>query len=78
MLIAYRGELYKTDDVYAVRPVAENYEAIGSGSELALGALAALHKNGVASSDAMLDALAIAAKFDMGTRGPFFVKELKL
>ena len=43
MLVAYNGELYEVYEDYQVGMVADPYNSIGCGSDIALGALYALH-----------------------------------
>lgn len=73
-LVGYRGHLFSIDSDYQVGEMADGYDAVGSGSEFALGALQAL-------SDApprrrVKRALEVAAHFNMGVCPPFHIKSM--
>jgi ATP-dependent protease HslVU (ClpYQ) peptidase subunit len=74
-LIAYRGELYHVDRLFAVNPVKEDFEAIGSGAETAIGALAILARQSLPPKRVIRQALKIAAHYAVGVGGPFHVEK---
>ncbi len=74
-LVGYRGRLYSVQSDFQVNEMADRFDAVGSGAEYALGALAALR--GQRPVTRLKRALAISAHFNMGVSAPFFVKALK-
>ncbi len=73
-LVGYRGRLYSVDSDFQVGESADGFDAVGSGADVALGAMAALDKLPPAAR--IRRALAIAARFNMGVMPPFVVKTL--
>lgn len=73
-LVGYRGRLYSVQQDFQVNEMADGFDAVGSGAEYALGALAALR--GQPPVQRLKRALAISAHFNMGVSPPFFVKSL--
>ncbi|MBI4951242.1 MAG: hypothetical protein HY908_04360 [Myxococcales bacterium] len=74
-LVGYRGHLYSVDSDFQVGEMADGYDAVGSGAEFALGALAALGRG--PAPRRIRRALEIAARFSMGVSAPFVVRSLR-
>jgi len=74
-LVGYRGHLYSIESDFQVGELADGYDSIGSGSEFALGAMAALQ--GRPPTRRIRRALEIAAHFNMGVCPPFIVKSIR-
>ncbi len=75
-LVATLGELYTVHEDYQVKRAAGGYEAVGCGSQLALGALSATAK--MAPRARLALALEAAEKHSLGVRRPFrFISERK-
>jgi len=74
-LVGYRGRLYTVESDFQVGENEEGYEAIGSGGDFALGALAALPR--LKPRERLTRALEIAAHFNMGVCGPFSIEVLE-
>jgi hypothetical protein len=70
-LLGYHGRLYHISSDFQVGLREENYDAIGCGSEVALGALYATSKTDLSSVERIGLALEAAAHLNMGVRGPF-------
>mgnify|MGYP001574858382 CR=1 FL=1 len=84
-LVAFRGEIFQVCDDYQVSRHLENYAAVGCGFDLALGSLftsdgwPAGSLGGNSTDEALTRvklALAAAANFSAGVRGPFHFEEL--
>ncbi len=73
-LVGYRGRLYSVESDFQVGEMSEGFDAVGSGSEFALGAMSALAK--VSPKRRIRRSLEIAAEFNMGVCGPFVVRSL--
>ncbi len=73
-LIGYRGKLYIVESDFQVNHYLDDFEAIGSGREYALGAMLALKE--LSPRERIGQALEIAAHFSVGVIGPFFIEEL--
>lgn len=74
-LVGYRGHLYSVHNDFQVGEMADGMDAIGSGGDYALGAMAALpHLAPVAR---LRKALQIAAQFNMGVFPPFHVRSAR-
>jgi ATP-dependent protease HslVU (ClpYQ) peptidase subunit len=71
-LCGYRGRLYSIDSDFQVGEMADAYDAIGSGAEHALGAMAALAK--LPPARRIRRALEVAAHFNMGVCPPFHIR----
>ncbi len=74
-LVGYRSRLYSVQQDFQVNEMADGFDAVGSGSEYALGALASTK-----SAPPVLRlkrALAVSAHFNMAVSAPFFVKSLR-
>lgn len=69
-LVAYKGRLYSIETDYQIAKPLEGYAAIGSGADVAMGALAATEKMRDPRKRVLL-ALEAAARHCTGVRGPF-------
>lgn len=71
ILIGYRGELFMVDGVFSLFMSETGYDAIGSGSEVALGALYVMHNSylydDVTVRSKIHKALDAASYYDIGT-----------
>lgn len=74
-LVGYRGHLYSVQSDFQVNEMADGFDAVGSGAEYALGALAALRT--MKPMPRLKRALAISAHFNMGVSAPFFIRSIK-
>lgn len=72
-LVGYRGRIYCVQSDFQVGSRREGFDAVGSGSPVALGALHATHRNimGVPPKNRVRYALEAAAHHDTGVAGPF-------
>lgn len=70
-LIGFKGKLYELNEDYGVSVAADDFSAIGSGSQSALGALMALA--GTPPRERVERALIISAYFSAGVGGPFHI-----
>lgn len=71
-LIGWRGRIWSLFSDYSVVETSESYDAIGSGAEVALGALTTLSPE-LSPTDRLQDAAVAAAKFIDSVCGPFTV-----
>lgn len=69
-MIGCEGRLFYLDSQFGLHEHADDFEAMGAGSEYAIGALAALGDY-MAPPDRIKRALAIAARFSPSVRSPF-------
>lgn len=78
-LLAYRGGLYRIEHDYHVGQAADGYDAIGSGADVALGALHALAATGarLGSQERIRVALEASERSSPSVRGPFVVERLQ-
>ncbi len=74
-LVGYNGRLYSIESDFQVGQMADGFDAIGSGSDYALGAMAAL--GDVAPKRRITRALTIASRYNMGVCPPFVVKSMR-
>ena len=74
-LVGYHGHLYSIESDFQVGELSDGFDAVGSGSDFALGAMAALDK--LSPTRRIRKALEITAHFNMSVCGPFHVKSLK-
>ena len=72
MLIGYRGMLWIAESDLQVIRMRDDYAAIGSGADVALGALWATQQEG-ATKVRILTALKAAERYNAAVRGPFLV-----
>ena len=75
-LVGFHDHLYSIGSDFQVGELAEGYDAVGSGADFALGAMAALDR--LAPARRIRRALEIAASFNMGVCPPFHVKSMKV
>jgi hypothetical protein len=73
-LLGYKGRLFSVDSDFQVGETAEGLDAIGSGCDVALGAMVALEQ--LEPNKRIRRALEIASRFNMGVMAPFHVKSL--
>ncbi len=73
-LVGYTGRLFSIESDYQVAELADGYAAVGSGAEVALGALYATQ--GADARKRITVALEAAAHFTAYVRGPFVIEEL--
>ncbi len=74
-MVGYRGCLYSVESDFQVGEMADGFDAIGSGSEFALGAMRALE--GVPPKRRITRSLEIASEYNMGVCSPFVVKSMR-
>jgi ATP-dependent protease HslVU (ClpYQ) peptidase subunit len=74
-LVGYRGRLYSIQTDFQVGEMSEGLDAIGSGAEFALGAMAAMPR--LPPLKRIQRALQIAAHFNMGVCPPFLVRSIQ-
>jgi ATP-dependent protease HslVU (ClpYQ) peptidase subunit len=74
-LVGYRGHLYSVEADFQVGEMSDGFDAIGSGAEVALGAMMAL--DGERPTRRIRRALEIASHFNMGVSGPYHVKSMR-
>ena len=70
-LVGVKGRLYAVYDDYQVATAADGFAAVGSGDQVALGALFATADAGLSPRRRVMSALAAAERFSAGVRGPF-------
>lgn len=76
-LMGYRGVLYRIDGDYQVGIPSEQYDAVGCGQDLALGAMYCAKKSGVKDPDKILTlGLEAAEKFSAGVQRPFILMSI--
>lgn len=77
LMVGVRGRLYVVEPDYHIRQTQNNYDAIGSASDVALGALAALQHYPDLSPEHMLRiALEASEVHNVFVRAPFYVDKL--
>lgn len=76
LMIGYRGELWVVRGNLQILKMREDYAAIGSGTDAALGALYAT-RNGGATNARVLTALRAAERYNAAVRGPFRIIDNK-
>jgi len=74
-LIGYKNKLYKIDDDLQVEECIDNYNACGSGTYFAIGALEILNKVNDNPKDILKQALQTAEKFNPYVGRPFIIKK---
>ncbi len=72
-LVGYEGRLFRICDDYQVGENADGIDSVGCGSDLALGAMYALRDHDARHTIAT--GLSAAAHFNIGVRGPFYIKK---
>lgn len=73
-LIGYQGRLFRISFDYSVMEVAEGFDAIGSGNEVALGAMYATKDMSLIPQKRIELALQAASYFSAGVRAPFVIE----
>lgn len=74
-LVGYKGHLYSIESDFQVGEMAEGFDAVGGGSDYALGAMSALHD--LAPKRRIMRSLEIASEFNMGVCAPFVVRSMR-
>lgn len=72
-LLGYKDKLYKIHDDYQVEEPFYNFEACGSGEEVALGSLHTTKNYDLSPEDRILQALRSASEFSVGVQAPFYI-----
>ncbi|TDG02108.1 hypothetical protein E1N52_41530 [Paraburkholderia guartelaensis] len=75
-LVGYEGRIFRIGDDYQVGENAVNFDACGSGEQVALGSLHTTAGMPMRPEIRLERALAAAAEFSMGVRGPFRIEVL--
>lgn len=73
-LVGYRGRLFRIGFDYAMVEVADGFDAIGSGNEVALGAMYATRHMSLVPQKRLELALCAAADLCFGVRAPFTIE----
>jgi ATP-dependent protease HslVU (ClpYQ) peptidase subunit len=73
-LVGYRGHLYSIQNDFQVGEMVEGLDAIGTGSDYALGAMKALEE--LPPTRRIKKALQITSYFNMGVCSPFYVRSI--
>lgn len=76
-LVGYKGKLYEIEDDYQVAVLRDNIASVGSGSEVAKGAMYGLMNVKMNPADRIKKALEIAAYLNAGVRPPFIIESSK-
>jgi ATP-dependent protease HslVU (ClpYQ) peptidase subunit len=76
LLVGYRGRLYKIGYDYGLMESAAGFDAVGSGEEVALGAIHATQGMDLPPLTRIRLALEAAADLCRGVRGPFVIESL--
>ena len=76
-LVGVRGQLFAIYDDYQVGRAADGFAAVGSGDQIALGALYATANSGVKPRKRVKVALRAAERFSTDVRGPFVCMSLR-
>lgn len=76
LLIAMPGALYTMDSGFALTPVTESFAAIGSGGEVAMGALYTTQWTKNDAEYRVIQALTTAAAIAAFVRGPFHIERI--
>jgi ATP-dependent protease HslVU (ClpYQ) peptidase subunit len=74
-LVALKGRLFEIETDFQVGELTYDYAALGSGREVAMGALHALEIVAMPAHEKVQRALAAAAEFKPDVRGPFTILE---
>jgi ATP-dependent protease HslVU (ClpYQ) peptidase subunit len=75
-LVGYRSKLYTINNDFQVGIPADTYDAVGSGSDLALGAMYASDKTKMTPDKRIVQALGAASYFNAGVAPPFYIIKL--
>lgn len=69
-MVGWRGRLFQVEEDFQVGESSQPFAAIGSGAEIALGALYATHRQKIAPTLRVQKALEAAEQYNAGCRGP--------
>ncbi len=75
-LVGYKGNIYKIQEDFQVEKSLDNYSAVGTGEEYALGSFFSTDAPDIKSEDRVLCALKAAAKFSTSVREPLYIYAL--
>lgn len=75
-LVGYKGKLYEIQSDLQVTKPTLNYEAVGCGADIAMGALYALKDHKIKPKEKITKALEAACEFSAGVRAPFTILNL--
>jgi ATP-dependent protease HslVU (ClpYQ) peptidase subunit len=75
-LVGYRKKLYTINSDFQVGIPADPFDAVGSGSDLALGAMYASQKTKMTAEKRITQALEAASYFNAGVSPPFYLVKL--
>lgn len=75
-IVGYRRRIFRVDSDYQVAEMVHNFDAVGCGAPIALGALYATRQVSLSPRQRVHDALEAAAEFSNGVRGPFHIETL--
>jgi ATP-dependent protease HslVU (ClpYQ) peptidase subunit len=75
VLVGYRGRLFCIEGDFQVGEAIDDFSAVGSGGDVALGALTVTE--GVPARKRLLAALGAAERYNAGVRRPFYVQSLE-
>lgn len=75
-LVGHAGRLFRIDSDYQVGEAADGFDAVGCGSDIALGSLHST-ANGFAPRERVRMALTAAERFSAGVRGPFHIEHIE-
>lgn len=76
-LIGYERGLYSIQSDYQVEEVYDDFNAVGSGADIALGAMYVSQTSRRSPKRRIEDALEAAQRFNAGVRGPFIIESIK-
>ena len=74
-LLGFHGKLYTIEDDFQVGRPGDGYAAVGSGSQIALGAMFATRNSKLSPANRIEIALLAASEYNAGVRGPFLVMQ---
>lgn len=72
-IVGYRGGLFEVQEDYQISKTIDNYSAVGSGDNIALGSLFSTHGRCISSKQRVLTALQAAEKWNASVKGPFHI-----
>ncbi len=76
-LVGYKGGLYNIQSDYQVEELYDDFNATGSGADVALGAMYVSENSRRSPKRRIVDALRAAERFNAGVRAPFIVESIK-
>lgn len=74
VLVGYRGRLFVIEEDLHIHEAIDDYVAIGSGGQVAMGALTVSH--GISPRKRIMEALHAAERYTISVRRPFYVETL--